>query len=250
MNIISRNLPNALTCMNLLCGSLAVMLAFGGTASLVLVSALVIMGAVFDFLDGAAARMQGSYSPMGKELDSLADLISFGLAPAAVLFVYSKQAIAADQYYMSQMEAFGNLLLVLSPFVVVIFSALRLAKFNVDTRQSEDFIGLPTPANALFIISFPLIIESGSNPLLEQVIINKYTIAALSVVLSGLLVSEIKMFSLKFKSLSFAANRTRFIFIGAAIVLLALFHESAVPLIIMLYVLVSILSQILCNKKD
>lgn len=244
---IKQHIPNAITSLNVLCGGLAVMLAFEGSASLALVSLLVMLGAFFDFFDGLAARSLNAYSPMGKELDSLADLISFGLAPTAILVSYMKQAIAAESV-STEADAIVGVLFMLSPFIMLVFSALRLAKFNVDTRQSESFIGMPTPANALLVISLPLIIIYYPDHIFEQIIINKYFILGLTIIQSYLLVSEIPMFSFKFKNLSWADNKLRFIFLGLVTVFFAVFQIAAIPLIIMAYVLLSIAVAIFDKK--
>jgi len=168
--------PNLFTSANLFCGCLAVVFAFDGKLDVALY--FVLFAAVLDFLDGFAARLLKAYSAIGKELDSLADLISFGMAPATMLYVACKDIWSF---------AFFKYL----PFLIVIFSAIRLAKFNIDTRQETDFIGLPTPANAIFFISFANLIYY------SEFIISQVLIGVITVFFSLLLVSEIKVFSLK-----------------------------------------------------
>ena len=171
--------PNFLTSANLISGCLSIVFSFEGRLDIALY--LVLLAAVFDFLDGFAARVLEAISPIGKELDSLSDLISFGLAPAVMIYVVSidvwSQGIAPVIKYL--------------PFLLVVFSALRLAKFNVDTRQDSDFLGLPTPANALFFISFANLIQNYS---LFQ---NETIIATTILFFSIMMVSELKIFSLK-----------------------------------------------------
>jgi len=244
---IKQHVPNALTSCNILCGSIAVMIAFSGKAPLAYVSFLVIAGAVFDFLDGFAARLLKAYSPMGKELDSLADLITFGLAPTAIVYSYMKQAIVTENY--SQTSALLNIAFIMSPFLLVVFSALRLAKFNIDTRQTESFIGMPTPANALLIISFPLILAYNSNEVYHSILANKFILLGLIISQCYFLVSEIPMFSLKFKKLSLSSNKIRFSFLFATVAFLSFFGFAGITLSILLYLLISIVSAIVANSK-
>ena len=136
--MITKHIPNTITCLNLFSGSMAVYYAFLGNYQLVF--ALVLLAAVFDFFDGFAARLLKAYSPMGKELDSLADMVSFGLAPGAVAFSLLRQTVFPEW-------------LAFAGFIIPVFSALRLAKFNIDERQTNSFIGMPTPANAIFWVS-------------------------------------------------------------------------------------------------
>ena len=177
--MIKKHVPNFITCLNLFSGALAVYFAFQANYELVLI--LVLLAAVFDFLDGFAARLLKAYSPMGKELDSLADVISFGLAPGAVAF----SMLQASE--LPQWLAFAG-------FIIPVFSALRLAKFNIDERQSSSFIGMPTPANAIFWIGLGY---SYHENLAQQ----PYFVLGFIALMSLLLVSELPMFSLKFKNL-------------------------------------------------
>ncbi|MEN6619298.1 MAG: CDP-diacylglycerol--serine O-phosphatidyltransferase [Rikenellaceae bacterium] len=211
---IKRHIPNAITSLNLLFGTIAVIFAFEGYQ--VFAIYLILLAAVCDFLDGFAARLFKVYSPMGKELDSLADLVSFGLAPTILL--YHKM----DELFGSQISGSTDTLflefLMFVPVSITIASALRLAKFNVDTRQSENFIGLPTPANALLICMFMHF--STYNTLFDGLLSTTYFIPAVSLTLSFLLVSNIPMFSLKFKSLKWRGNGMRYLLIITAFILL------------------------------
>ncbi len=245
---IKRHIPNFITCLNIFFGSVAVMLAFSDGNLLPYVSILIVFAAIFDFADGFAARALNAYSPMGKELDSLADMVSFGLAPTAIIFQFMKMAISAEPECQTQMNSFLGILFLMAPFLIVIFSGLRLAKFNVDTRQSESFIGMPTPANAMLILSLPLILAYNYDPMYKDIIINKYFLLGLTIVQSFFLVSEIPMFSLKFKNLRVADNKLRFVFLASAIALGAIFQYASIPLIILLYVLLSIGSTMFAKK--
>jgi CDP-diacylglycerol--serine O-phosphatidyltransferase len=193
-------LPNTITSFNALSGSLSVVFAFEG--NLVLAGLLILVAAVFDFLDGMSARLLQAYSDMGKELDSLADMISFGLAPAVIAHVmvrsqYPEINLLMDANYL-------QLLILLFPFIITVFSALRLAKFNIDTRQTESFIGLNTPSNAMIWASFPFVLSFNADSFFAGIITNVPFLLVFSLVMSLLLVSEIPMFSLKFKSLNAA----------------------------------------------
>ena len=194
---IIKHIPNTITSMNLLCGVLGVIFTFQGALDLAFY--LMILAAVFDFLDGFAARMLNAYSPMGKELDSLADLISFGLLPALMIH---------RRLVEGGMTGFW----IYVPVIICIFSALRLAKFNVDDRQSENFLGLPTPACAMWCGSLIYAADRGVMTV-AGLLSERYIMIIAPVVLAILLVSEIPMFSMKFKKGS-EYNRLRLCFIG------------------------------------
>ncbi len=194
---ITRHIPNTITSMNLLCGALGVIFTFQGELNIAFY--LMLAAAVCDFLDGFAARMLNAYSPMGKELDSLADLISFGLLPSMMMH---RRLIEGG------MTGFWSYI----PLIIVVFSALRLAKFNVDDRQGENFLGLPTPACAMWCGSLIYAADHGVMSM-AGLLHGQYLIPIASVVLALLLVCEIPMFSFKFKKGS-AYNRIRFYFIG------------------------------------
>lgn len=194
---------------------------------------MVTVAAVLDFMDGMVARVLNTYSEIGKQLDSLADMVSFGVVPGAMVFMMlTASGATALGIPESILPFFG--------FLITVFSALRLAKFNIDTRQTSSFIGLPTPACTILIASLPLILENGSLTH-YNVILNPYVLLALTFLLSYLLVAELPLFALKFKSLGWQNNSVRFIFIGLSIILLALVKFVAVPLIIVLYILLSII---------
>lgn len=216
---MKRHIPNCITLMNQLSGIVAVMAAYESRFDIALL--FMLMGAVFDFFDGMAARLLKVSSPMGKELDSLADMISFGLLPGMVAFRLLGPLAEVWEY------------LPYAGFVITLFSALRLAKFNIDTRQSDSFIGLATPANAILWVGaaygFPELL-AGVSPW--------WTVAA-AVVSSCLLVCEIPMFSLKFHNLRLKENAIRYVFLAGAVVLAALFRLKSLPMIIMWYLLLS-----------
>ena len=214
---IKKHIPNALTCGNLLSGCIGIVYAFN--SELKMVAFFVLISGVLDFFDGFAARLLNVKSEIGKELDSLADVVSFGFLPGVLIF------------QMSQNLQFGNWSYI--GFLITIFSALRLAKFNIDTRQTQDFIGLNTPTNTFFIISLPWLIED------YPVINNEYLFLAITLITSYLLISELKLFSLKFNGLAWEPNKYKFILIIISIVLLAFIKFAAVPIILVLYILFS-----------
>ena len=213
---ITKHIPNSITSLNLFCGSVAVILSFYGEFKSALFC--MIAAAIFDFCDGFAARLLKAYSPMGKELDSLADMVSFGLAPSCLAF--NKMLCIwnigfTDIFTLETKAAAGLLLPLVCTLLIAVFSALRLVKFNIDTRQSENFIGLATPSCALLVGS--LIYSAESFPQLDGILAaNTYIIPVISVILSLLLVSEIPMFSFKFKSLRWSENKLKFIFLICA----------------------------------
>ena len=226
-----RHIPNTITCCNLLSGCIAAMYAFEKAYALAF--AFIIAGAVFDFFDGLTARALKVSSPIGKELDSLADVITFGFAPAAMVYSWISECAAVN---LSMPIA---AIVPFFAFLMAAFSALRLAKFNVDERQTSSFIGLPTPANALFWGGLIL----GSH---DIVVVNPYgwmLVLSLVALFSYLLVAEIPMFSLKFKSLSWKANRIAYTFLLVSLALLLLLGLNGLSAVIGWYIILSVLTQ-------
>ncbi len=218
-----RHLPNAMTCGNLLCGCLGIVLAMRG--HLDTAAWLILLAGVLDFGDGFVARLVKVSGPFGKELDSLADVVTFGVLPSVIVF---------------QLMWFQNLgVIAYSAFLIAILSALRLAKFNIDTRQSDQFIGVPTPANTFLIAAFPLM--ERYQPQFDSLWKNDIVMGAL-VAFSLLMVTEIPLLALKFKSFRWADNRTKFSFLLASALLLLFLQFAAIPLIIVLYIAVSLFS--------
>jgi CDP-diacylglycerol--serine O-phosphatidyltransferase len=230
------NIPNLITGLNLLSGCFALVFAF--EAKLEYASVFIGLGLLFDFLDGFAARLLNVKSDIGKELDSLADIITFGIVPGVLIYLLMKQDLNAPQVFIGSV----NLLPFLG-FMLPLFSAFRLAKFNVDDRQQTVFYGLPTPATAIFFGSFPLIlnIQQTDFHIFQDLVSNFYVLGSLTLLFSWLMVSEIPLFSLKFKSFQWKNNQLRYVFLSIAAVLVLVFQVQAFPLIILLYVLVSLL---------
>lgn len=239
--------------MNIVAGSIAIMLAFANDAYLPLSAIFIGIAAVFDFSDGMAARSLKAYSPMGKELDSLADMVSFGLAPAVIMYhLITMTVLGTNVDFCFCRVKSPDYFILGVPLLIVVFSGLRLAKFNVDTRQTDSFIGLATPANAILIASLPLILKFHTGPeqlISRSVILNTYFLLPLTVVMSLLLVAEFPMFSLKVKHLRFRGNEIRYLFLAFAIVLAIVFKIAAIFLIIVLYIVLSGINNLITKPK-
>ncbi len=225
--MIRRNIPNALTCGNLLCGCIGVVEAFHN--NLILSCLLIGVALIFDFLDGFIARLLKVTSPIGRDLDSLADMVTFGLLPSIIMYQLLMQSIP---------DLFG-IWKAYAAFVIAIFSAIRLAKFNNDPRQSDSFIGVPTPANAMLIASLPLIVHTES-AFWKEIIINTTNLLILSALMSYALIMELPLIALKFKNFGWKGNESRFFLIGITVLLLTTLKFLAVPAILIVYVLLSI----------
>jgi len=239
--------PNAITSLNLICGSLAVFFAIN--AQLGWAAVFIFAAAIFDFLDGFSARLLKAYSTIGKELDSLADLVSFGLAPAAMVFTMIQLALFGKINQIQYINANpSQWILLFSSLIITVSGAFRLAKFNTDDRQSEGFLGMPIPANAIFFASLGLIIEIGEKEEIVSFILNKYTLLISIFACSFLMVSELPMFNLKFKNLKLKENALRYLFLGVTILMLIFLHIYALPLIIIWYIFLSVISQMAIAK--
>ncbi len=242
--MIRKHIPNFITCLNIGSGSLAVLFAVQGDLKLAVI--LIFTAALFDFLDGMAARLLHAYSAIGKELDSLADVISFGLAPGMIMMVMQEYAFFGNPMSASN---FGNLsfwkmICIFSSLLIPVASALRLAKFNVDIRQSDSFIGLPTPANAIFIAALALILTTGEPGTFSTIIFHPVVLLIITLAMSFLLVSEIKMFSLKFVNLTWKENKVRFIFLAISAILVITLTSYGIAASIVLFILISVSKEI------
>jgi CDP-diacylglycerol--serine O-phosphatidyltransferase len=230
---LKRHIPSFLTSLNLVCGCLAV--AFVSRNRLEWAAYAVLAAAVFDLLDGLLARALGAFSEFGKQLDSLADMVSFGLVPGFILF----RIFQMPFNHLLDGPGMSTVLLMYLPFLVTVFSALRLAKFNIDVRQKDAFIGLPSPANAILTASYALIIGSGSEPFLSW-LLHPWVLLLLIALQSYLLVAEIPMFAFKMSHFGWKGNQIRYVFLLVSIVLVAVFFYAAIPVIIFFYVLLSL----------
>ena len=229
--MIKKHIPNTITCCNLISGCIATYWAFQGEYGLALL--FIVIGAVFDFFDGMTARLLHVSSPIGKELDSLADDITFGFAPSAIIFNW------LCGYSFHELPYPIAFIMPFVAFIMAAFSALRLAKFNLDERQAMGFIGLPTPANALFWGS--LIVGAGQ--WLQSSPIYIYGVIVMMLLFSYLLIAEIPMFALKFKTWGWKGNEVKYIFLLTCIPLLLIFRVSGIAIIIAWYVVLSAITQ-------
>ena len=225
---VKKHLPNAITCANLFSGCVGILFAFQG--NLVVAAYAIFLAAIFDFFDGFASRVLNSQSFIGKDLDSLADMVSFGVLPSAIMYELLLQA--------PQIGSVSNWLN-FTAFLIPVFSALRLAKFNSDTRQAESFIGLPTPANAILIASIPLILLQYEA--LKRYILNPYGLICFIIVMCILLVAEIPLMSLKFKNSDFNKNFYRYLLLLVSAILILFFKFAAVPVVIVMYITLSVI---------
>ena len=233
---MKKHIPNFITMLNLFSGSLGIVAALQFNR-LDCAAYMMAIAAGFDFFDGMAARILRVKSVIGKELDSLADVVSFGVLPGVIVYMLMLGS--------SNLPSTGTKVELL-PFlalIIPVFSALRLAKFNLDERQTSSFIGLPTPANALLLGALPFInMEAGHSHLISLftgLTTNFYVLAILTIVMSALLVSEIPLFSLKFSNLKFSNNRPQYILVIFGIVSFALFSFASIPIIVMFYIVLS-----------
>ena len=244
--ILRSIIPNTLTSLNLFCGCIAVLSFLNHFYYLGVL--LIIVATVADFFDGFFARLLEVKSNLGKELDSLADMVSFGFVPGTIIYV------ALCKSY--DLNGFVDILenknyIPFSGFLITIFSALRLAKFNIDTRQSNSFIGLPTPANTLFFVTIPLIWLNPSleGDLLHEVILdNKVFLIAITVIFSYLLIAELPLIALKFKGFGLKQNIYRYSVIIIGVVSIAIFKHLAIPIILFFYITLSVVEEIQKRK--
>ncbi|WP_374191777.1 CDP-diacylglycerol--serine O-phosphatidyltransferase [Spirosoma foliorum] len=224
MKSLLKHLPNAMTCGNLLCGCIGLVMTLRG--HLETASWLIMLAAVLDFGDGFVARLVKVSGPFGKELDSLADVVTFGVLPATIVF---------------QLAWFQGLdVISYGAFLIAVLAALRLANFNIDTRQSESFIGLPVPANTMLIAAFPLM--ERYQPQFDAIWKNDIGLGMM-IAFSFMMVSEVPLFALKFKTFGWAENQIKYSFLIASVLLLLFLHYAAIPLIILLYIVLSLFTK-------
>ena len=231
MNSIKRNIPNLITLTNLACGLAAIVFSLNN--NLYFAGTSIFFGAILDFFDGLSARLLKVSSDLGKQLDSMADMVTFGVAPGMIMFQMIKISNIDHNTYIAY---FG--------FIITIFSAIRLAKFNIDTKQTSSFIGLPTPAAAIFIASLPIISKYNIT-----IIFNDISFLILtSIILSLFLVSNLTLFSLKIKKGEDWKNKEniiRIIFLISCVILLFVFEFAVIPFIVILYIFLSILNNLI-----
>ncbi len=239
---MKKHIPNVITLLNLFCGVVATI--FAANDNLLMAAFFVIFGIIFDFFDGFAARILDVKSELGLQLDSLADMVTSGLVPGIVLFKLFEKTSGSFPYDFnySEQKWDDNITSMLPLFglMVTLASCYRLAKFNIDTRQTDSFIGLPTPANTLFILSLPLILLTSDITWINDLILNKWFLVFLTIFSSYILNAELPLFSLKFKSFSFKENALKYLFLIFCLLMLVFLNFLGIPLIIFFYVMLSI----------
>ncbi len=243
---IKQHIPNFITLLNLLSGSIAVIFAVQG--NLIMAAAFVALGIFFDFFDGLAARSLDVKSEIGLQLDSLADMVTSGLVPGIIMFQMLVKALppkgTADTTKWDAQASWFDWnfnTLALTGLLICLASGYRLAKFNIDERQTDSFIGLPTPANALFILSLPLILTYQPNEWVVGIILNEWFLIGLTLLSCYMLNAEIPLFALKFEDWSLKNNKLRYFFVLFCLLLIIVFQFIAIPLIIVSYVLLSLI---------
>ncbi|WP_149275286.1 CDP-alcohol phosphatidyltransferase family protein [Pareuzebyella sediminis] len=245
---MKRHIPNLITLLNVFCGCVAVV--FAVLNQLEWAALFVFLGIFFDFFDGLAARLLGVQSELGLQLDSLADVITSGLVPGIVMFQLLGMSVTggwnADSFvhHSSPGVTLLSRPLPLLGFLITLASAYRLAKFNLDENQVSSFVGLPTPANALLILSLPLVLLFQNNDVLNQIILNPWFLIGVTFLSAYLLNSKIELFALKFKNWSFKDNALRYIFIVISFVLLITLKFLAIPFIILFYIASSLIAKL------
>jgi len=243
---LKRHIPNIVTLLNLFSGCIALVFAVYG--NLIPAAIFVFLGIFFDFFDGLLARKLNVQSPLGIQLDSLADLVTSGVVPGVIMFKLISEATDSSGFdyansWLGLEQIFEIPILPLIGLFIALASAYRLAKFNLDEDQQSYFKGLPVPANTLVILSLPLILEYQNSDLINSIIINKWFLISLTLLSCYLLNSNIKLFALKFKNWGFKDNAVRYIFLILSVVLLIVLYFAAIPLIIGMYILLSLLDR-------
>jgi CDP-diacylglycerol--serine O-phosphatidyltransferase len=236
---IKKHIPNLLTLGNLLCGTIATIAAVN--SDYVTAASLVVLGIVFDFFDGFVARLLNVSGELGKQLDSLADMVTSGVVPGIVMYKMFAENTAGSFDHPAFFPYLG--------LILTLAACYRLANFNIDTRQSDSFIGLPTPAMSLFVIALPLIPMYSENQFFIDLVQNNYFLIGVTLVLSYLMNAEIPLFSLKFKSYGMKENALKYVFLVASLIMILTLEVISIPLVIILYVLLSVGSNLSAKKS-
>jgi CDP-diacylglycerol--serine O-phosphatidyltransferase len=235
---IKKHIPNLITLLNLFSGCIA--LAYASEANFEMAFFFVCLGIFFDFFDGFFARLFNVSSPLGLQLDSLADMVTSGVVPGFVMFKMLTNSASSDP---------SLIYLPYLGFIITLGSCYRLANFNIDTRQTDSFIGLPTPANAIFILSLPLILKNTDSLILLELLTNCWVLIILTLVSAFILNAEIPLFALKIKKFNFKDNALQIVFLLISLLLLIVFGFSGVALIIVFYVMLSVIMNLITGKK-
>ena len=232
---IKKHIPNTITLLNLFCGCIALVFAFQGAFEMAFL--FVALGIFLDFFDGFFARLFKVSSPLGLQLDSLADMVTSGAVPGLVMYQLMRAGSGWDGTWIPFLG-----------FLITVGSCYRLANFNIDTRQTDSFIGLPTPANALFILSLPLVKANSSSFFVFEALTDHGILLAITIFSAYILNAEIPLFSLKVKNLSFSDNKLRIVFLILAAILVIFLNYTAIPLVIILYVFLSVINNKFLKK--
>lgn len=234
---IKKHIPNLITLINLFCGCVAIV--FVSKGDYLMAFYMVCLGIFFDFFDGFFARLFKVSSPLGLQLDSLADMVTSGVTPGYVMY---------SMFTNSGHEFGTNPAIPFLGFIITLGSCYRLANFNIDTRQTDSFIGLPTPANALFILSLPLVISFSDSLMILEILTNQWVLLVITLCSAYILNAEIPLFSLKVKKFNLKENALQIVFLAISVVMVLLLHYIAIPLIIAFYVLLSIINNLFLKK--
>ncbi|AWK02963.1 phosphatidylserine synthase [Flavobacterium crocinum] len=236
---IKKHIPNLITLINLFCGCVAIVYVSQG--DFLMAFYMVCLGIFFDFFDGFFARLFKVSSPLGLQLDSLADMVTSGVAPGYVMYsLFLKSANPHD--------VAGSVFIPFLGFIVTLGACYRLANFNIDTRQTDSFIGLPTPANALFVLSLPLVIEYSNSLMMFEILTNFWVLLVITLCSAYIMNAEIPLFSLKIKKFSFKENALQIVFLTISVLMVILLQYIAIPLIIAFYVLLSVINNLFLKK--
>lgn len=237
---IKKHVPNTITLLNLFCGCIALIFAMHRSFEMAFV--FVSLGIFLDFFDGFFARLFKVSSPLGLQLDSLADMVTSGVVPGLVMYqLMLSNATPVASSYLQWFPYLG--------FIITLGSCYRLANFNIDTRQTDSFIGLPTPANALFILSLPLVLKNTDSLFLIEILTDQGILLLIAIASAYMLNAEIPLFSLKIKSFNFAKNKLQIVFLLLSVLLLICFQYLGIPLVILMYVLLSVINNKFLKKE-
>lgn len=235
--LIKKHIPNLITLLNLFCGCIAVV--FISEMNFLMAFYFVCLGIFLDFFDGFFARLFKVSSPLGLQLDSLADMVTSGIVPGYVMF---------SLLQMAQNPNAPNLIIPYLGFIITLGSCYRLANFNIDTRQTDSFIGLPTPANALFILSLPLVLKYSDSLVVFEILSNQWILLTITLFSAYILNAEIPLFSLKIKDFTFKKNALQLVFLSLSVLMLIFLQYLGIPLVIILYVLLSVFNNKFLKK--
>ena len=243
---IKKHIPNIITLLNLFCGCVALVFAF--QQEFLLAFYFVCLGIFFDFFDGFFARLFKVSSPLGLQLDSLADMITSGIVPGVIMFQMLLKSFGEEK--IISVSSWDNSVMILPflGFIITFGACYRLANFNIDTRQTDSFIGLPTPANALFVLSLPLILLNSNIEFITIALQNHSILIAISLLSAYIMNAEIPLFSLKIKDFTFKKNALQILFLASSVLFLLVFRYLGIPMIIIFYVLLSVANNMI-NKK-